>query len=96
MANNASVIFQLVDEAEEEECKEALLAYYFLLAAGEPLPAKTLDEQIEHWFLQRWQYRLDFEISDALAKLERLGLARRDNDTGWQACPLEQALAVVA
>jgi len=96
VANNASVIFQLVDEAEEEECKEALLAYYFLLAAGEPLPAKTLDEQIEHWFLQRWQYRLDFEISDALAKLERLGLARRDNDTGWQACPLEQALAVVA
>lgn len=96
VANNASVIFQLVDEAEEEECKEALLAYYFLLAAGEPLSAKTLDEQIEHWFLQRWQYRLDFEISDALAKLERLGLARRDNDTGWQACPLEQALAVVA
>ncbi|MGJ3256950.1 MAG: DUF3754 domain-containing protein [Alcanivorax sp.] len=96
VANNASVIFQLVDEAEEEECKETLLAYYFLLAAGEPLSAKTLDEQIERWFSQRWQYRLDFEISDALAKLERLGLARRDNGNGWQACPLEQALAVLA
>ncbi len=96
VANNASVIYQLVDEAEEEECKEILLAYYFLLTAPQPLSAKALDEQIEHWFLQRWQYRLDFEISDALAKLERLGVARRDNDNDWQACPLEQALAVVA
>lgn len=96
VANNASVIYQLVDEAEEEECKETLLAYYFLLAEGGPLSARALDEQIEHWFAERWQYRLDFEISDALAKLERLGLAWRDNDDGWQACPLEQALAVVA
>ena len=96
VANYASVIYQLVDEAEEEECKETLLAYYFLLAAGGPLSARVLDEQIEHWFAERWQYRLDFEISDALAKLERLGLAWRDNGDGWQACPLEQALAVVA
>jgi len=96
VANNASVIYQLVDEAEEEECKEALLAYYFLLTTPQPLSAKALDEQIEQWFSRRWQYRLDFEISDALAKLERLGMARRDNDNGWQACPLEQALAVVA
>ena len=44
----------------------------------------------------RGQAPLDFEISDALAKLERLGLAWRDNGDGWQACPLEQALAVVA
>lgn len=95
VANNASVIYQLVDEAEEEECKETLLAYYFLLAAGEPLPAGELDERIEQWFAERWQYRLDFEISDALAKLERLGLARREYGNGWQVCPLEQALAVV-
>ena len=33
VANNASVIYQLVDEAEEEECKEILLAYYFLLTS---------------------------------------------------------------
>jgi len=31
-----------------------------------------------------------------LAKLERLGLVRRDNGNVWQACPLEQALAVMA
>lgn len=95
VANNASVIYQLVDEAEEEESKETLLAYYFLLAAGEPLSAGELDERIEQWFAERWQYRLDFEISDALAKLERLELARRDNGNGWQACPLEQAVAAM-
>jgi Protein of unknown function (DUF3754) len=81
--NNAGVIFRVLDEAEESECKESLLAYCFLAAAAKPLSAEELDGRIEQWFEQRWQCRLDFEIGDALAKLEKLGLAR-DSGTGWE------------
>src|SRR5262249_39056932 len=28
--NNAGVLFRLLDEAEEQECREAILAYYYL------------------------------------------------------------------
>ncbi len=72
--NNAGVFHRLIDDAEEEECKEAILGYFFLLNAGQPLTSKELDKIIENWFLIRWQCRLDFEIGDALEKLQRFGL----------------------
>lgn len=73
--NNAGVLYRILDEAEESECKESLLAYYFLLAQGEPMTAADLDSAIETWFAHRWECRLNFEIDDALVKLQQLGLA---------------------
>ncbi len=67
--NNAGVFHHLVDAAEEEECKEAILAYYFLLIDKQPLSSQQLDEKIEDWFKTRFEYQIDFEIEDALTKL---------------------------
>ena len=78
--NNAGVIFRILDEAEESECKESFLAWHFLLAGGGRMTAARLDQVIEAWFAERWQCPLDFEIDDALAKLEVLGLARREGE----------------
>ena len=88
--NNAGVVFRLLDEAEDSECNESLLAYYFLLAAGGPLTAQDLDGEIEQWFEQRWQSRLDFEIDDALNKLQQLELFRR-TEQGWIALAADPA-----
>jgi len=70
--NNAGVFHTLIDAAEEEDFKEALLAYSFLLKYPKGLTAHQLDEKIERWFAKKYQCRLDFEISDALNKLERM------------------------
>ena len=43
--NDAGVFHHLLDAAEEEEVKEALLAYHFLRLAGEPLTADELDRR---------------------------------------------------
>jgi len=72
--NNAGVFYRLVNDAEEEESKEALLAYYFLLINPQGLAKDELDRQIEDWFQQTWNCELDFEIDDALQKLHSLGL----------------------
>lgn len=72
--NNSGVFHRLADDAEEEETKEALLAYYFLLAGSDPLTEDELDRQIEDWFAARWDCAIDFEIKDALLKLRDLGL----------------------
>jgi hypothetical protein len=72
--NNAGVFHTLVDAAEEEDFKEVVLAYSFLLNNPEGLTAQALDEQIEAWFQEHYQCVLDFEISDALDKLKRLQL----------------------
>lgn len=84
--NNAGVIHRIVDDAEESECKESLLAYYFLLLAPEPLAAAELDTQIETWLAERWHCRLDFEIGDALGKLQALELAG-DSAGKWSVLP---------
>ena len=73
--NNAGIFDYLIGEAEEEECKEAFLAYYFLLA--EPSAPDALDGRIEAWLRQMFDRDIDFGCDDALGKLERLGLLER-------------------
>jgi len=89
LANNRSVLDALVDRAEGEELKESLLAYRFLLE--EPLSLDALDERIEGWLRERHDADVDFDAEDALAKLERLGLATREGDV-WRVVPLDDAL----
>ena len=86
--NNAVALFRILDDAEESECKEALLAYYFLLAEGKPLTAAEPDQAIEAWFAEHLQCSLDFEIDNALEKLLELGLARKDG-AYWESISLQ-------
>ena len=81
--NNAGVLFRVLDDAEESECKESFLAYYFLLLQSNAVSATELDAAIEKWLAERWQCRIDFEIDDALGKLSRLGLVV-ESDGLWQ------------
>jgi hypothetical protein len=92
--NNAGVFHTLIDAAEEEDIKEALLAYTFLLKSKNGLSAHALDEQIETWFKSKYQCELDFEISDALEKLERMHLVTCTN-TLYNAVNLERAKAIL-
>jgi hypothetical protein len=78
--NNAGVFYHLIDAAEEEEFKEAVLAYYFLLTEKSKLTPAQLDNLIERWFADNWNCQIDFEVEDALKKLERLELVNpQDN-----------------
>jgi hypothetical protein len=92
--NNAGVIHRLGSDAQDEECKEALLAYYFLLTSGQSMTRKQLDHTIEHWFADQWDCKLDFEIGDALAKIQRLGLVKEDQGL-LSAVALPQATAIL-
>lgn len=88
--NNAGVFHTLIDAAEEEDFKEAILAYSFLLNSNEGLTANTLDERIESWFSDKYQCALDFEITDALAKLQKMNLVECNN-TRYYAVSLAEA-----
>lgn len=94
LANNGSVLTRLIDSAEEEEYKETLLAYFFLWRHHDPrggLVDKTLDAKIEEFLKQTTGFEINFEIGDALGKLYRLGLARKDGGGRVIATPIDQA-----
>ena len=78
--NNAGVFHRLVDAAEEEECKEAVLAWTFLPTHEAALTAEALDAVIEAFLAEQIDGPVDFEIDDALAKLERFGIVTRRDD----------------
>lgn len=93
--NNAGVLFRLLDEAEEQECREAFLAYYFLWRRGgaEGWTSEQLDREIEAFLLREAELNIDFEVGDALAKLRRLQLIEQTPDGRWRAAAIEQALS---
>lgn len=77
--NHGGVLTRLVDEAEEEDFKEAWLAFVFLHASG-PLSEAELDGRIEAWFEREFDTRVDFDCEDALEKLTAFGLVERHKD----------------
>ena len=105
--NNAGVFFRLLDEAEEQEAREALLAYFFLWQASAAtagdlkqhdaqarrMDAGELDRQIEAFILEATGQHVDFEVADALAKLQRWGLANTRADGALQAAQPSDAVA---
>lgn len=92
--NNAGVLCRLLDEAEEQENREAVLGYFFLWrqADGRGNMAAGLDRQIERFLSQALGRPIDFEVDDALDKLLRMGLARQLPDGRYMALPLAASL----
>jgi Protein of unknown function (DUF3754) len=98
LANNGSVLNRLVDSAEEEEYKETMLAYFFLwrrLDEPEEWTMERLDAHIEAFLKSVSNVEINFEIADALGKLFRLGLARRDAKGRLHAVTIDQALTTL-
>ncbi len=92
--NNVGVFHRLINDAEAEESKEALLAYYFLLISEDALTKTELDRQVERWFEAKWDCSIDFEIEDALKKLRTLGLVE-ESDGKLTAVDLERGISLL-
>ena len=90
--NNGGVMYRLLDEAEEQETRETLLAYFYLWRYADPRgwTAEELDSYIEIDLERRLEIGLDFEIADALQKLEKAGLVEAAEGR-FRALPIEQA-----
>jgi len=87
--SESGAFLRVLDEAFEEEAKEATLAYAFLMAHG-PSTEPALDARVEAWLREKLGEPVDFEVDDALAKLERLGVATKSGET-WTAVAPETA-----
>lgn len=91
LANNAGVLDLLVGAGEDQDAKEAFLAYGVLLNAEHPMVKGEIDNAAEAYLADRFDLEVDFEINDALAKIERLGLVTREGET-YRALPPADAL----
>jgi hypothetical protein len=90
--NNSGIFNYIIGEAEEQDWKEALLAYYSLLTADAPLAREALYPRVEELLARVFGISADFEIDDALARLRRLDLLG-ETDGRLSVLPLPDALA---
>jgi hypothetical protein len=94
--SNTGVLMRLLDEAEEQECRETYLAYFCLWkhAPVQGWTSEQLDDFVELYLEGNAGLKVDFEIGDALDKLERLRIVRKDG-AFYRAVPLEKALEML-
>lgn len=93
--NNAGVMFRVLNEAEEQEFREAVLGYFLLWrrAGYEGWTAEELDRAAEACLARMLGFHVDFEVRDALQKLVRWGAVEPAGGGRWRAVPPERAFA---
>jgi hypothetical protein len=89
LANNGGVLDLLVGAGEEQDAKEAFLAYAVLRREARPLAKAEIDAFCEKLLRERFGLEIDFEIQDALGKLERLGLVAHEGESYTAIAPAE-------
>jgi len=90
--NNSGIFNYLIGEAEEQDWKEALLAYYSLLTAKAPLSRETLGARVEDVLVRLFDVRAAFDIEGGLARLRALELLGESGGS-LSTPPLDDALA---
>ena len=94
-ANNSAVINTVVGIGEEQEIKEALLAYFFILKDKEKYNEQSLDNKVEVWIRQQFSVDIDFEVHDALDKLSNMNLLISESDGYLSVVEPTKALSIL-
>jgi hypothetical protein len=94
--SNFGVLARILDEAEEQEAREAILAYFFLwcYAGADGWTSEQLDAFAESYLEQNTGVKVDFEIDDALQKLQRMQIVHKHGDR-YRVVPIARALEVL-
>jgi hypothetical protein len=78
--SNAGVIYRVLDEARQQDYREAILAYHSLVADGQTISRRKLRRRVERLLRNAIEVEICFEIDEAIQILERLGLVCCDAD----------------
>ena len=90
--NNAGIFDYIIGAAEEQECKEAFLAYYFLRTATTAPTQAELDARIEQWLAGDLRGRCRFRGRRRAGQARAAGPAMRDGER-LSVPPPEETLA---
>jgi hypothetical protein len=78
--NNAGIFDHLIATAEDQETKEAALAYHFIRKAAAAPTTTEVAGRVETWLAKNFAANIDFKIANALETLNRFGLVRREGE----------------
>ncbi len=79
--SNNGVLMRLLDEAEEQQCRETVLAYFCLWRFAPPQgwAAEQLDDYVEMYLEGAAGLKVDFDVDAALSRLEHMHLVAKED-----------------
>ncbi|GAB2225930.1 hypothetical protein Droror1_Dr00021707 [Drosera rotundifolia] len=87
-------LLHLCDDVIQQEVKEVILAFFVLMQQGEA-SRKDLDKRCEEIIQHQFNESCDFDIIDAIQKLEKLGIVTRDSEGRYTCVGLRRANEII-
>ncbi|XP_042469722.1 uncharacterized protein LOC122052317 [Zingiber officinale] len=88
-----ATLLHLCDDVIQQEVKEVIVSYFILMRERE-LTKEALDRHCEKLITEEFGKNCNFEVEDAIRKLEKLGIVTR-SDEMIRAVPLKQANDII-
>ncbi|URE39746.1 hypothetical protein MUK42_06236 [Musa troglodytarum] len=87
-------LLHLCDDVIQQEVKEVIISYFILMEQGK-LTIKDLDHKCEELIREQFHEDINFEVKDAVRKLEKLGIVARDSIARIYCVPLKRANEII-
>lgn len=87
-------LLHLCDDVIQQEVKEVILSFFILMEQGK-CTREDLDLHCEELIKEEFGERCDFEVDDAVQKLEKLGIVTRDSIGRYFSVGLKRANEII-
>ncbi|KAG7550567.1 hypothetical protein ISN45_Aa06g013370 [Arabidopsis thaliana x Arabidopsis arenosa] len=84
-------LLHLCDEVIQQEVKEVIISFFMLIKKGCPTSKEELDMQSEAFIKEEFNESCNFDVDDAITKLEKLGLVSRDSEGKYRCVGMKEA-----
>ncbi|XP_057489339.1 uncharacterized protein LOC130775209 isoform X2 [Actinidia eriantha] len=87
-------LLHLCDEVIQQEVKEVIISFFILMEQGKAT-RQDLDQRCEELIKQEFGVSCNFDVDDAVKKLEKLGIVTQDTDGKYDFIDLKQANDII-
>uniref|UniRef100_A0A453M3T6 Uncharacterized protein n=1 Tax=Aegilops tauschii subsp. strangulata TaxID=200361 RepID=A0A453M3T6_AEGTS len=87
-------LLHLCDDVIQQEVKEVIVSYYILMEQGKAT-IQDLDSRCEQLIKEEFGVECNFDVVDAVKKLEKLGIVSRDSIGRIICVPLKRANEII-
>ncbi|XP_022148090.1 uncharacterized protein LOC111016855 isoform X2 [Momordica charantia] len=87
-------LLHLCDEVIQQEVKEVIISFYILMKQGKAT-IQELDKRCEELIQGQFGQSCNFDVDDAVHKLEKLGIVVRDADGAYSCVDLRSANKII-
>lgn len=87
-------LLHLCDDVIQQEVKEVIIAFFILMEQGKAT-MQDLDLRCEELIMEEFNERCNFEVDDAVQKLQKLGIVSRDTIGRYYCVGLKRANEII-